>query len=53
MSASSLYELANPYWRPCPTCKGTGINPRLPTKVCPKCSGERKVPRPHGGHKRP
>lgn len=29
--------------RTCPTCKGTGINPMLPTKVCPKCNGETKV----------
>ncbi len=31
--------------RTCPTCRGTGINPVLPTNVCPKCNGEREVPR--------
>jgi DnaJ-class molecular chaperone len=31
--------------RACPTCRGTGINPVLPVNVCPKCNGEREVPR--------
>jgi DnaJ-class molecular chaperone len=30
--------------RKCPTCNGTGINPVLPTNVCPKCNGEKTVP---------
>lgn len=29
--------------RVCPTCRGTGINPVWPTKVCPKCNGERRI----------
>jgi hypothetical protein len=34
-----------PYgWRDCPTCRGTGINPMLLTRVCPRCGGERRVP---------
>lgn len=30
--------------RVCPTCHGTGINPVWPTKICPKCNGETRVP---------
>lgn len=31
--------------RQCPLCNGKGLNPRMPWLVCPKCSGEKKVPR--------
>jgi DnaJ-class molecular chaperone len=29
--------------RKCPTCSGRGVNPMLPTMVCPKCHGEGRV----------
>lgn len=31
--------------RTCPTCNGRGINPVLPHRVCPKCDGEKRLPR--------
>jgi DnaJ-class molecular chaperone len=35
----------NAYWRTCPTCRGSGVNPKMPMLVRPKCNGERKVRR--------
>lgn len=29
--------------RQCPTCNGRGINPVMPTMVCPKCHGEKRI----------
>lgn len=31
--------------RQCPTCEGTGINPQTRDSVCPRCNGEKRVPR--------
>jgi transglutaminase-like putative cysteine protease len=31
--------------RTCPLCNGSGLNPKLLTHVCPKCDGEKVVPR--------
>ncbi len=32
--------------RPCPVCNQTGINPVATYMVCPKCNGEKWIPRP-------
>jgi DnaJ-class molecular chaperone len=38
-------QITDALMRICPLCNGTGLNPKLITHVCPKCQGEKKVPR--------
>jgi DnaJ-class molecular chaperone len=44
-SAHGPRQFTDMLMRTCPLCDGTGLNPKLPTYVCPKCHGEKKVPR--------
>lgn len=45
LAVPTIPQITDALMRKCPLCNGTGLNPKLLTYVCPKCQGEKKVPR--------